>query len=132
MKKIILSILFLFAMIGNSFAMNQDNEKHLYVDSNTKYVVVNKDDDVLLSNKDGDGKKYYKLYPGTYYVKTDKEKKEISINENSDETISVKIEKEVLPKKKFPAKQIFFIALAIFILIESLPRKEKIINEENS
>lgn len=116
MKKIFLSIFFLFTLVSTSFA-NQLNEKHLYVDSKINYKVVNKDNEVLL--KSGD---FFKVYPGEYKVISKNEEKNVFIREDSDEVINVKLNGE---KEPFPAKEIFYLAMAGLIVTYLVPKKEK-------
>lgn len=116
MKKIFLSIFFLLILINTSFA-NQLNEKHLYVDSEINYKVVNKDNEVLL--KSGN---FFKVYPGEYKVISKDEEKTIFIRQNSDNVINVKLNGK---KEPFPAQQIFYLAMTGLVVTYLIPKKEK-------
>lgn len=116
MKKFFLSIFFLLFLVNTSFA-NQLNEKHLYVDSEINYKVVNKDNEVLLKNGN-----FFKVYPGEYKIISKDEEKIIFIGQDSDEVINVKLKGE---KESFPAKQIFYLAMAGLVITYLIPKEEK-------
>lgn len=116
MKKFFLSIFFLLILVSTSFA-NQLNEKHLYVDSEINYKVVNKDNEVLL--KSGD---FFRVYPGEYKVVSKNEEKTVFIGQDSDDVINVKLNGK---KEPFPAKQIFYLAMAGLVVTYLIPKKEK-------
>lgn len=116
MKKFFLSIFFLLFLVNTSFA-NQLNEKHLYVDSEINYKVVNKDNEVLLKNGN-----FFKVYPGEYKIISKDEEKIIFIGQDSDEVINVKLKGE---KESFSAKQIFYLAMAGLVITYLIPKEEK-------